>query len=147
MRTSRRLVAALATAALAVPLLSGCSLVQQFLPDGGGDPLGGIIPTQSVPSSFPPEVPLIDGDVLLGIELPGESGNTAWNVTIKVGGLDAFDGIAAEMEGAGYTYLELASTEESRSGSFTKDPYTVIVVVAQADGAWNANYTVTEATG
>lgn len=145
MRTRKPLVLALAGVLLVAPLLSGCSLINQFLPGGGGGN-GSVIPGMGVPGDFPSEVPLIDGDVLLGITVPGDNGEKAWNVTIKVSGADAFETIKTELTGAGFEYQELAMSSESSSGGFTKEPYTVIVVVAQADGEWNANYTVTDAT-
>lgn len=141
MRTRKSLVIALASILLVAPLLSGCSLINQFLPGGGGS----VIPGQSVPSDFPDDVPLIEGDVLLGITVPGDSGEKAWNVTIKVSGVDAYDTIVADMQAAGFEYQELASTAESKSAGFTKAPHSVIVVVTQADGDWTANYTVTDA--
>lgn len=140
--TTRRstLALSLAAALLVGPLLSGCSLLNQFLPGGGT-----VIPGTSVPSDFPDEVPLIDGDVLLGVKVPGGEGEQAWNVTIKVSGIDAYDTITADMEAAGFATQELAATAESKSAGFTKEPYSVIVVVAQADADWTANYTVTDA--
>lgn len=141
---SSRLALALAGALLVTaPLLGGCSLINQFLPGGG---IGGVIPGQGVPSDFPSDVPLIDGEVILGLAVPGDEGQKAWNVTIKVSGADAFDAIKAQLTDAGFEYQELGSTGDGASGGFTKEPYTVIVVVAQADGDWTANYTVTNAT-
>lgn len=145
MRTLRRSTTALAIAAVlaTAPLLGGCSIVNNFLPGGDG---GSVIPGQGIPSDFPKdEVPLIDGDVLLGLTVPGDSGEKAWNVTIKVSGIDAFDQIKSQLTDAGFTYQEVSVGTDTSTGGFTKDPYSVLVVVTKADGDWNANYTVTNA--
>lgn len=135
------------TLLLGAPALSGCSLIGNFLPGGSGGGLpGGVLPGQGVPSDFPSDVPLIDGDVVLGLSIPGDNGEKAWNVTIKVSGPEAFDTIKDEMTGAGFEYQEVSSGADGSTGGFTKDPLTVFVVVAQSDDDWNANYTVTDAT-
>ena len=130
-----------------VPLLSGCSIINNFLPGGnnGGGLPGGVIPGTSVPADFPSEVPLIEGDVLLGLSVPGDNGEKAWNVTIKVSGADAFDTIKTQLTDAGFEYREVSVTDQASTGGFTKDPYTVLLVVAESDGSWSANYTVTNA--
>ena len=76
MTTRKPLALVLAGALLiAAPLLSGCSIINNFLPGGGGGGLpGGVIPGQGIPSDFPKDdVPLIDGDVLL-FEVEQEGG-------------------------------------------------------------------------
>lgn len=108
MRGMRKpLVLVLATAALVVtPLMSGCSIIDNFLPGGSGGGLpGGVIPGQSVPSDFPKDdVPLIDGDVLLGLSVPGDNGEKAWNVTIQVDGIEALETIKTQLTDAGFEY-------------------------------------------
>jgi hypothetical protein len=143
------LALALAGAVLiTAPLLGGCSIIGNFLPGGGNSPVDGVIPGAGVPGDFPEDdVPLIDGDVVLGLSVPGDNGEKAWNVTIKVSGADAFDTITGQLTDAGFEFQELGASSDGSSGGFTKDPYTVIVVVSQADGDWTANYTVTNASG
>lgn len=144
MRTHKPLTLALAGAVIiAAPLLGGCSLIGNFLP--GGNPIGGVIPGQSVPADFPSEVPLIDGEVILGLSVPGEDDEKAWNVTIKVSDANAFETIKGQLTDAGFEYQEVGSNSDGSSGAFTKEPLAVLVVVAQADGDWTANYTVTNA--
>ncbi|MEO8261783.1 MAG: hypothetical protein ABI566_04365 [Pseudolysinimonas sp.] len=140
-------VALAGIALLAVPFLSGCSIIDNFLPGGstGGGLPGGVIPGQSVPGDFPSEVPLTDGDVLLGLSVPGDNGEKAWNVTIKVSGADAFESIKTQLTDAGFEYREVSVTDQASTAGFTKDPYTVLLVVAESDGNWTANYTVTNA--
>lgn len=148
MTTRKPLVLALATAALIVtPLLSGCSIIDNFLPGGSGGGLpGGVIPGQGIPSDFPKDdVPLIDGDVLLGLSVPGDNGEKAWNVTIQVDGIGAFDEIKTQLTDAGFEYQEVSVAADASTGGFNKDPFTVLVVVAKADDKWTANYTVTNA--
>jgi hypothetical protein len=142
------LVIAVATAALVLtPLLSGCSIVSNLLPGGSGGGLpSGVIPGQGVPSDFPKDdVPLIDGDVLLGLAVPGDNGEKAWNVTIQVDGIEAFDTIKTQLTDAGFVYQEVSVAADASTGGFTKEPYTVLLVVTKADDKWTANYTVTNA--
>jgi hypothetical protein len=143
-RSRRTAAIALAALIATAPLLGGCSIISNFLPGGGN---GTVIPGQGIPADFPKDdVPLIDGDVLLGLSVPGDDGEKAWNVTIKVEGIDAFEAIKAQLTDAGYEYQEVSIGDESSTGGFTKDPYSVLVVVTQADGDWTANYTVTNAS-
>jgi hypothetical protein len=145
-RRSRKTTAvALAAVLLVAPLLGGCSIISNVV--GGATGGGSVIPGQGIPSDFPKDdVPLIDGDVLLGLTIPGDNGEKAWNVTIKVDGVDAYSTIKDQLTGAGFEYQEISTSADASTGSFTKDPYSVIVAVAQADGDWNANYTVTNAS-
>jgi hypothetical protein len=145
-RSRKTMAVALAAVLLTAPLLGGCSIINNLTGGNGGPIGGGVVPGTSIPSDFPKDdVPLIDGDVVLGLSVPGDKGEKAWNVTIKVDGADAFDTIKGQLTDAGFAYKEVSVTDKASSGGFTKDPYTVLVVVAQADGAWNANYTVTNA--
>jgi len=147
-RRSRTTTAlALAAVLITAPLLGGCSIISNFLPGGSGGGLpGGVIPGQSVPSDFPSEVPLIDGDVLLGLSIPGDNGEKAWNVTVKVDGVDAWDTIKGQFEDAGFEYREFtAATDKGAGGAFTKDPFSAVVVVSSDQDNWTANYTVTNA--
>src|ERR1041384_1455397 len=83
-RSRTSLAVGLAGILLIAPLLGGCSLIGNFLPGGSGEIPGGVVPGMGIPSDFPKDdVPLIEGDVLLGLAVPGENGEKAWNVTIK----------------------------------------------------------------
>jgi len=143
-----RIVAAVllaASLALVTPVLSGCGMIENIVENAtGGDVESGT----SVPSDFPSEVPLIHGDVLAGGSV-GNADGKIWNVTIKVNDGSAFDEIKAQMEDAGFESSEVSGTSaEGGTGSFTKDPYGVFVVVTGGDTSegWVANYTVTTST-
>jgi len=148
--TRSRIPVTLAVAGLLLvgtPSMTGCSIVNNLVGSATGgnlpDGLGG---GQSVPSDFPSEVPLVDGEVVFGVSLPGDNGEKAWNVTINVSGADAFESITTQLTDAGFEYQGLTEGESGSSGKFTKDPLTVLVVVAAGNGSqWTANYTVTNA--
>ncbi len=132
--------------ALAVPLLlSGCNITQ-WVADGatGGQvDVGG----PSVPSDFPADVPLIEGEVLYGAPIGTDQGR-GWNVTVEVVDVSAFDTVRAQLEGAGFAAgPESGRDPRGATGTWARAPFTVIVLVSQAgqDAAWVANYTVTEA--
>lgn len=148
-RRSRATALVLAGALLlGAPAISGCSIISNFLPGGGsgGSLPDGVIPGTSVPSDFPSDVPLINGDVLLGLSIPGDDGKKAWNVTIKVDGIEAFETIKTQLTDAGFEYREVGANETGATGGFQKEPYTIVVVVSSDQDSWAANYTVTDAS-
>ncbi len=130
-----------------MPLMSGCSVINNVVDSAtSGNLPEGLGAGQSVPADFPSEVPLIDGDVVFGLALPGDNGEKAWNVTIKVSGADAFEAITTQLTDAGFEYRSISEGDSGSTGAFTKDPLSVIVVVAAGIGSqWTANYTVTNA--
>jgi hypothetical protein len=145
MIATRRALVALPLAALlafgSTAALSGCS-VQGLVKNvtHGHVDLGG----KSVPPDFPHSVPLAHGDVVYGASV-GSSDGKIWNVTIKVGGADAFDAVNKQFLDAGYRQDLNNKTEKGGTASFTKDPYSVLVVIAKdSSGGWVANYTVTQ---
>lgn len=141
--TRKRYTVAIAIVlALAVtPALSSCSLVKGVIQQQSG--IG--IPGKSIPSDFPKsDVPLIDGEVVLGASI-GTGDKEIWNVTIKVADLSAFDTIDAALKGAGYTSVDAVTVKSSdgATGSWTKGQRTVLVVIAKdSDKGYVANYTV-----
>jgi hypothetical protein len=147
-RAPRLITAALLAVSLALvaPALTGCGVIQDAVEQatGGDVDFGG----NSVPEDFPSEVPLIDGEVLSGASA-GNADGKIWNVTIKVEDASAFDEIKTQLEDAGFEASELGGTTgEGSTGTFTKDPYGVLVVVGGGDSTegWVANYTVTSST-
>ena len=131
----------LAVAFGATTALSGCS-VQNLVKNvtHGHVDLGG----KSVPADFPKGVPLVKGDVINGASV-GSSEGKIWNVTIKVSGADATGEITSQFTHAGYQQDLDNKTGKGATVSFTKDPYSVLVVIAKdSSNGWVANYTVTE---
>ena len=141
--TRKRYTVAIAIVlALAVtPALTSCSLVKGVIQQQSG--IG--IPGKELPADFPKsDVPLIDGEVVLGASI-GTGDKEIWNVTIKVADLSAFDKIDAALKGAGYTAVDSLTIKSSdgATGSWTKDKRTVLVVIAKdSNTGYVANYTV-----
>lgn len=143
-RARRFVVAVPLTVALAfgsVAALSGCSFqgIVKDVTHGHVDLSG-----KTVPADFPTAVPLAKGDVVYGASV-GTSEAKVWNVTVKVTGADARAEISDQLTSAGFTRSMDSTTDTGGTASFTKPPYTVLVVVAKDDHkGWVANYTVTE---
>jgi hypothetical protein len=142
------LIALAGSLALAAPLmLSGCSLLHLPGSNSSGVSIPGVgsAGTGKLPSDFPTnDVPVISGDVVSGLSL-GTGNNKAWNVTIKVSGVDAFDDIASQLKGAGFTQEEIGGkTDDEATGLFTKDAYRIEVLLSKADDktGYVASYTV-----
>ncbi|MEP6842598.1 MAG: hypothetical protein ABJA11_03690 [Pseudolysinimonas sp.] len=131
-------------------LLSGCSL----LPGHGGSgitiPGVGSFGTGKLPSDWPKTVPVASGDVVFGAAAGNakSSDGRIWNATIKVSGADAYGKIKSQLEGAGFKVDAEPDSGDATggTGTFLKDPDSVLVVVTKADEktGWVANYTVTE---
>ena len=134
---------AILLALAAAPALSGCAGIEGMVEQATGGDVS--LPGNSVPDDFPADVPLIDGEVIMGAGI-GTTDGKAWNVTIKVTGLDAADDIKAQLEGAGFTAAPGATTGESSALLYTNTTYSVAVVVTKdTNDGFLANYTVTEA--
>jgi hypothetical protein len=143
----RRLPAALAlaTALMLAPALSGCGAIEGLIEQASGGELD--VSMGSLPSGWPDEVPVIDGDILIGGTTTGSDDAPGWNATIKVDGTSAMDEIRDQLEGAGFEKLdtgELAGSDAVASGAFKNDRYGVFVAVTGADDNYVANYTVVE---
>ena len=150
LRTRTRIPVTLALAGVLLvgsPALVGCSLINNVVHDATGQDIPeGVTGGQTIPSDFPAEVPLVDGDVVFAVSVPADNGDKAWNVTINVGGADAFDTIKGQLTDAGFDFQGVSDGESGSSGVFRKDDLTVLVAVAATDGdQWTANYTVTNA--
>ena len=146
------LIALAGSLALAAPLmLSGCSLLHLPGSTGGGVSIPGVgaVGSGKLPSDFPTsDVPVIKGDVVSGLSL-GTGKDKAWNVTIKVSGIDAFDDISNELKGAGFKEEEIGGkTDDGATGVFTKGDYNVAILLSKADDktGFVANYTVTKSS-
>lgn len=138
-----RIVVGLALAALALPALTGCSVVETTIEQltGGEVEIGG----NTVPADFPAEVPLPPGEVLNGSSATKDEAKV-WNVAIKVADGVAFEGIAAELEAAGFAPTEGVGAEsaDGRTGLFASAAYSVLVSMTTQEVVGTiANYTVT----
>ncbi len=148
-----RLSSLVLTASLVVAsplLLSGCSL----LPGSGGAgitiPGVGSFGAGKLPADFPKSVPVASGKVIFaaGAGNAKSSDGRIWNATISVSGADAYGQIKSQLEGAGFKVDAEPDSGDATggTGTFVKDPDSVLVVVTKADDktGWVANYTVTE---
>lgn len=156
MTTTRRrrlpMIALAGSLALAAPLmLSGCSLLHLPGSHSSGISIPGVgaAGTGKLPSDFPTsDVPVISGDIVSGISL-GTGNDKAWNVTVKVSGVDSFDDIASKLTGAGFTQEEVGGkTADGATGVFTKGDYHVAILLTKSDDktGFVANYTVTKSS-
>ncbi|MFF2387361.1 hypothetical protein [Agromyces sp. NPDC058104] len=142
--TARRAAAAVAIAALSAALFTGCAnpledLVNQGVEGAIEDATGGEVSLDGeVPSDFPAEIPLVEGEVALGA---GTGGADGWIVMITSTAADPIADAVAKLEGAGFT----KNTELSGSGAdalvYSNGTYLVLLA---ADGE-TVSYTVTTA--
>lgn len=124
---------ALVLALAAAPILSGCSTVGGLVngavheASGGNVSLGG-----ALPKGWPDEVPVIDGELLLGAGNTAD-GQTGWVVTVKSSAADPVAEAQAQLEAAGFVADASGSTGGNGAAALKNDNYTV-VVVGNADG-------------
>ncbi|CAN5323626.1 hypothetical protein BH09ACT5_BH09ACT5_13070 [soil metagenome] len=138
---------ALLIALAMTPALSGCfgNPVEQIVE---GATCGNVdLPGQSVPDDFPSDVPLVDGDVVFGMGV-GSDDAKAWNVTVKVSGVEVADTIKGQLEDAGFTANESGiggTTADGATLVYDNGTYNVLVVISKdGQNGFVANYTVTE---
>lgn len=137
---------AIAMTLVTAPLLAGCF---------GGNPIENIIegatggdvdlPGNQVPSDFPSEVPLIDGEVVFALGVGDENGKV-YTITVKVSGMDAIDQITSELEAAGFTSSFDVDTSDGGGATaiYENDTWGVLVTVTEdSDNGFTATYIVT----
>ncbi len=139
-----------AAAALALPLLLGlsaCNLipvpevnvdetVEELVEGSTG---GGVdVETGEVPASFPDDIPLVEGEVIAGVAIPGSNGaGESWQVTIRVADEAAAQEAAQLLRDAGF--------QEAPFGFADADHLVVITTQASPDGnGWTVAYIVTQ---
>ncbi|QYH36779.1 hypothetical protein [Salinibacterium sp. M195] len=106
---------------------------------GGAIDVGG----KSIPDGFPSEVPVIAGDVIFGISV-ADGENRSFNVTIAAGAESPLDFIETQFTDAGYeSQAQASGSEGAGTVIFSNDLWNAVVVVAQSDDGYTANYTVT----
>lgn len=134
----------IALALLAGPALSGCSLIQ--------NPVEGIIegvtggevdlPSTEIPDDFPADVPLYDGEVANTMAL-GDGEGKVYTVSIRVPGPEAMDEIVSDFEAAGFTSTISGNSAEGSTAAFESADWSVVVVIiAEGDTGWLAQYGV-----
>jgi len=152
----RNLLVLLAGLGLAASLtLSGCAGVPSLGGTGGdgqsgtsdsdtGDsdsPPGDVNLDQfaGVPSTFPSDVPIISGDVPIGIDL-----GTGWSVVVLADDLDAsYEEAKSRLLGAGFTSTADSTTDDGSFGIFENDKYTIQLTASDtADYGLAVSYVV-----
>lgn len=141
--TRRLAPIALALGVALAPTLAGCvgNPIETIIEGatGGNVDLGG----PALPEGYPAaDVPVIEGEVLFGGSIGGESGRI-YNVTVKVAGEASIADIRSQLEAAGFT-TEPGSTGATYIGT-SRDWGVLVVVTQDGDNGWVANYTVTSA--
>jgi hypothetical protein len=146
LRTRIAVPLAIAASLVVLPALTGCTgiingIVNQA--SGGQVDLGG----QSVPATFPSEIPLISGEIIYGLAITPDDGADGWSVIVKVDGVGAIDTITAQMEAAGFVKNETigGTTDEGATAAFESANYNVLVAIANDSTSGSvATYTVAE---
>ncbi|MEO7348421.1 MAG: hypothetical protein ABIW32_00935 [Terrimesophilobacter sp.] len=144
-RTSLLAPLAITLAIVLTPMITACggNPIQNIIKGatGGQVDVGGT----NIPADFPTEVPLTSGHVVSTTSFGNLEEGKVWNVAIKVSDGTAIDGIANQLTDAGFKLLgESLTLEAGAANIFTKDPYSVMVIIAKDDKLGTlANYTVT----
>jgi hypothetical protein len=131
MSTARRTLIRILTGAALVATLAGCSLIPSIpdLPtggDGGGSEPGSSSadeesPFDSLPATFPADVPLVEGEVLQGIDV-----GTGWSVLLGVDdAVASFTEAADALVAAGYEERTRQTDADTGFGNFTNDTYSI----------------------
>ncbi|MEO8529016.1 MAG: hypothetical protein ABI435_08050 [Pseudolysinimonas sp.] len=138
-----------ATLLLGAPLaLSGCSLVQGVVQQqtGGTGGTGGTV-LGSVPADFPSDLPIAEGKVTFGAEIPGSNGEKAWTVIVQVPGSEnPGAAIQAQIEAAGWTNAAAGFggvTDQGAIFSYTKDNLIAAIIIGKDGDTWTVSYSVT----
>lgn len=133
---------ALAVFSLTSALLTGCFFSPPTITGGSGgsgesgqsdgtdDPGTDVEPDQFVglPPTFPAEIPLIDGEVVFGIDV-----GTGWSVLVAVDDLEAdFTDASQRMKAAGFEALIENMTPDGGFGAFENGSYQVQVTTQES---------------
>ncbi|SDJ92496.1 hypothetical protein E3T54_04155 [Cryobacterium sp. Sr8] len=131
-RQSLSVSLAIVIAVAGVPLLTGCSAegavngaVQGAT--GGDVSLGGKLPT-----GWPDEVAVIDGELLFGARGAGDN-KDGWVVTVKSDATDPLEEARKTLEDAGFVGDTRVSAGDASVVAMKNDTYTV-VVASNSDG-------------
>lgn len=136
---------AIASALVLAPMLTGCGALEGIIEQATGGEVD--VSMGSLPEGWPADVPVTDGDVVVGGKTTDDNGAPIFNATIKVESDSVFADIEAQLIGAGFEKLEAGDVDGGDSintGFFKNDTYGVIVAVTGTEGQFVANYTVVE---
>lgn len=136
---------AIASALVLAPTLTGCGAVEGIIEQATGGEVD--VSMGSLPAGWPSDVPVADGDIIVGGKTTDEAGAPVYNATIKVKSESVFDEIEAQLIGAGFEKVEAGDVDGGDSistGFFKNATYGVIVAVTGTEGQFVANYTVVE---
>ena len=136
---------AIASALVLAPMLAGCGAVEGIIEQATGGQVD--VSMGSLPEGWPAEVPVTDGDIIVGGKTTDEGGAPVYNATIKVESEAVFADIEAQLLGAGFEKVEAGDVDGGDSistGFFKNATYGVVVAVTGTEGQFVANYTVVE---
>lgn len=145
--SARKSVSTIAIASVLVfaPMLSGCGAIEGIIEQASGGEVD--VSMGSLPEGWPTEVPVTDGDIIVGGKTTDEGGAPVYNATIKVASDSVFADIEAQLLGAGFEKVEAGDVDGGDSistGFFKNATYGVVVAVTGTEGQFVANYTVVE---
>ncbi|MBX3098369.1 MAG: hypothetical protein KF761_02210 [Salinibacterium sp.] len=121
-------------------MLAGCATPSGGGSDGSGTAGGGGTSNDSpndvnldalhgVPSTFPPEVPLVDGDVPLGLDL-----GTGWSVVVKVDDYaKSYIEASGKLSAAGFALLQESTSGDGSFGVFEDDTFQIQVTASKTN--------------
>ena len=128
---SRRAAAALAAAATAALLFTGCSanpvgdLVNQGVEDAVESATGGDVNLDGeLPADFPESVPVIDGTIKLAGAGPDGEG---WLVILTPTAADPVGAASGELEAAGFTADKAAAGDAGAAAVYSNGEYVVLL--------------------
>ncbi len=136
---------AIASALVLAPMLTGCGALEGIIEQATGGEVD--VSMGSLPEGWPADVPVADGEIIVGGKTTDEAGAPVYNATIKVESESVFDEIEAQLIGAGFEKIEAGDVDGGDSistGFFKNATYGVVVAVTGTEGQFVANYTVVE---
>ncbi|WP_157509834.1 hypothetical protein [Leifsonia sp. Root4] len=135
-RTRLAVPVAIVAALLLAPALSACSSVSGIVNGAVEDASGGNVSVGALPSGWPDEVPVIEGDVVGGGKNPDGAG---WIAIIKSEATDPIADAQTQLEAAGFSTPEGVSAENIpgleglANGAYFAQNANYAVVVAGSD--------------
>jgi len=139
-RTIVRAALAVAAAGLSAGLLTGCvnpveDLVQNGVEDAIKDATGGDVSLGGeLPAGFPSEIPIVDGEITVGI---GTGDANGWVVVVTSSEADPAAAAASALEGAGFAEDATLTDEQKQALTggqldatvYANDTYRVLLAV------------------